>query len=204
MRNDMGNFMPSLGEVIDVLEDKNYVYFTEGNYNLNIVGVRTRTNRPNRFDDFLLLFYRYNGEWIYNMFSITTDPGIYWLERPMNTAGTAILKEGQYRSCYKLGLHRGKYTALVQRNGTVTVIRDFDRDDDLDYNSGREQTGYFGINIHRANKWNRSIQVDRWSAGCQVFADPVQFNAFIDACKRSKEIFGNSFTYTLIHERDFD
>lgn len=198
------NFYPTLERTLAVMENKGYkVFTTDAGFDLNIVGIRTKELQANRFDDFMTVFYRMHGEWIFNAFKCTTDPGAYWLENPMSEMGTAILKEGQYRRGYRLGKHRGKYTALVQNN-PVTVIRDANRDRVLDLTSGREETGSFGINIHRASDRHESIQVDNWSAGCQVLCDPNQYEFFINLCKRGREAFGNSFTYTLLHERDFE
>lgn len=191
-------------EIIDVMEAKGYdVYRNPVGFDLNIVGVRSAGQSANKFDDTAIVFYQQHDEWIYNFFKITTDPGLYWLNNPLSELGTAILKEGQYKGAWKLGLHRGKYQALVQRK-PVTVIRDFDRDGELDYDSGVEETGLFGINLHRANAKRESIQIDKWSAGCQVFCDPFQYEHFINLCKEGRKNFGNSFTYTLLHETDFE
>ena len=120
----------------------------------------------------------------------------------MNPMGTALLKEGQYRGMYELGTHKG-YRALRQK-GPASVIRDFDRDARFDFESGREETGVFGINLHRASRYRESLNVDKWSAGCQVLCDPLQFNYLMEVCEKGKAAFGNSFTYTLLHQRDFD
>ncbi len=202
----MTGFSPNLEDTLAVMEQKGYkVFRNEKGFDLNIVGIRTRELQANRFDDFMTVFYRMNGEWIFNVFKCTTDPGTYWLNKPekMSALGTAILKAGQYRRGYRLGRHRGKYAALVQ-NSPVTVIRDANRDNFLDLDSGTEQTGLFGINIHRASAQRESIQVDRWSAGCQVFCDPNQYAFFLKLCRRGREAFGNSFTYTLLNEKDFN
>jgi hypothetical protein len=97
------------------------------------------------------------------------------------------------------GLHHGKYSALVQ-TGPVTVIRDFNRDNILDYTSGREETGLFGINNHRAVENGRSIMVDKWSAGCQVFEDYYEFEIFMRLVSEAQKNWTPSFTYTLITE----
>jgi hypothetical protein len=197
-------FTPTLEGTLAVMKKKGYrVYANEEGFDLNIVGIRTAELVANRFDDFLTVFYRMHGDWIFNVFKCTTDPGAFYLEHPIGgTMGTAILKEGQYRSSHRIGKHKGKYTALVQ-NSPLTVIRDANRDRVLDLDSGTEQTGMFGINIHRANEFRQSIQVEKWSAGCQVLADPLQFKFLMDICRKGREAFGNSFTYTLVHERDF-
>ena len=44
--------------------------------------------------------------------------------------------------------------------------------------------GLFGINIHRATKWEgkKSTQIDKWSAGCQVIAANDDFKLFMEIC----------------------
>jgi hypothetical protein len=118
----------------------------------------------------------------------------------MNPQGTAILAQGQYVGAYKLGLHRGQYTALVE-SGQVTAIRDYDRDAVLDFANGRTATGTFGINIHHARSNGTTRTVDKYSAGCQVFARFDDFLEFIRLCQRHRELYANSFTYTLIDDR---
>ncbi len=168
-------------------------------YNLNLIGIRADNPVPNSFDDRLFVLWKHNGTWKRKVYAITTDPGTYWLKNPMNVNGTAILKEGQYLGLWALGKHSG-YDALVQVN-PCTVIRDRNRDNRLDYD-GHEETGLFGINLHRANPCGKSKQVDKWSAGCQVFADGREFQSFMRIAKESARIWGNSFTYTLLNERD--
>ncbi|RMF55871.1 MAG: hypothetical protein D6748_14575 [Calditrichaeota bacterium] len=202
----MSTFNPNLESILGVMEHKGYkVYTNESGFDLNIVGIRTKRLIPNRFDDYLTVFYRMHGEWIFNMFNCTTDPGSYWLNNPeqMSSLGTAILKEGNYPKAYRLGRHRGKYVALVQ-NSPLPVVRDPNRDNFLDLDSGREEIGLFGINIHRASAHHESLEVNRWSAGCQVLCDPNQYAFFIKLCRQGQKAFGNSFTYTLLNEKDFD
>jgi hypothetical protein len=65
------------------------------------------------------------------------------------------------------------------------------------------QEGIFGINIHKAGKFvNGSTQIDKWSAGCQVFSKESDFNEFMEICRKARDIWGNSFTYTLIESND--
>jgi hypothetical protein len=189
-----------LAAILQTLTLKRFEIYTRP-YELNIVGVRSDSTVPNRFDDTIHVFYKNdkNG-WVYFNCAVTTDPGTYWLRNPLQQQGTAILKAGQYRDAYQIGLHRGKYEALVQRKA-VTVIRDYDRDAVLDFNNGREVTGMFGINIHRASQNGTTATVDKYSAGCQVFANIQHFSQFIQHCKKHKNLYGNHFTYTLIDAR---
>lgn len=155
--------------------------------------MRTHTWVPNRFDDWVTVFYHTHDKWIFDTFPATTDPGLYFLgeEKVLNDEGTAILKEGQCRTAYKLGRHGGEYRTLVQAR-PVTVIRDFDRDGTLDLETGREETGLFGINIQRArSEGTASTTVGRWSAGGQVLADPRYFDHLIRLCEKGAQHFGN-------------
>jgi hypothetical protein len=190
----------SLQKMKDILRHKGYKLFTRP-YELNIVGLRSKSVFPNRFDDEIHVFYRTsNLKWQYHIFKATTDPGTFWLRQPMQPQGTAILAEGQHLNCYELGLHRGQYLALVQHK-PVTIIRDYNRDAVLDFNNGSTIKGYFGINIHRAQVKGSTKSVDKYSAGCQVFENAKDFELFIGLCQKHKQLYGNQFTYTLIDFR---
>lgn len=192
----------SLTVLLNALRRKGYVVYQRP-YELNIVGVRAANAQPNSFDDTINFFYKDNGgAWQFKSCAATTDPGTYYLNNPMNAdAGTAILKPGQYKNAYAIGLHRDTYEALVQRGGAVTVIRDPDRDAVLDF-GGQEYTGYFGINIHKAKSSGTAQQVDRFSAGCQVFATTSDFDFLMAVSKEHAKRYGNAFTYTLLVEAD--
>jgi hypothetical protein len=172
--------------------------FTRGAFNVNMIAIRSATEQVNSFDDQLHLVYRDDfGQWVDLAFRCTTDPGLYWLEHPIRRDGTAILKCGQYRGAYKIGLHRGSYPALVQRK-PVTVWRDRNKDETIDLVPGSEVTGLFGINIHHAGE--DSQQVDKWSAGCTVIANLNDWSIFWSVINRSADRYGETFTYTLIKE----
>ena len=186
----------------DVYIKKGYAFFDgDKPYNLNIFGIRCATD-TNFFDDLICVAYRSNYlETVVEVFQGTTDPGKYWLEHPMNKDGTAILVEGQYKGVYKIDKHRGKYNALCQRLGKVTVFRDDDKDTKHDLDPETEQSGYYGINIHKSNPYVK--YVDKYSAGCQVFRLDSHFDRLMGLAFKSAEIYGNSFTYTLFNKSDF-
>jgi hypothetical protein len=62
----------------------------------------------------------------------------------------------------------------------------------------------FGINIHRSNPNRESLLNEKWSAGCQVFANPYDFSELLTIIDESARRYGDKFTYTLITENDFD
>ena len=63
-------------------------------FQLNIVGVRANTTVPDKFDDIIYVFYKDDkGKWLGKAYPATTDTGTYWLKNPMNSKGSALLKE---------------------------------------------------------------------------------------------------------------
>ncbi len=194
--------MKALNKMKALFHKKGY-RINELPYQLNIVGVRSPYTTPNRFDDEIHVFFNTDDKgWVYRIFKATTDPGTYWLNNPMSPQGTAILQEGQYIDTYALGMHRGKYLALVQQLNEVIVLRDYNRDAVLDFSTAKPQKGWFGINIHRALVTGKTKSIDRHSAGCQVFEDAADFEAFIKLCMEHRNRHGNKFTYTLIDLRE--
>ena len=75
-------------------------------------------------------------------------------------------------------------------------------DECYDFIEENVHEGIYGINIHRATarKGGKSVQVDKWSAGCQVIAANDDFNLFMDICRKARDVWGNSFTVALIKE----
>jgi len=191
------------------VKEKGYKWFEDNNnkgYDVNIVGVRnseTKGRVTNAFDDCMTISYKIEGEWQFHCFPCTTDPGTHWVENVLNDRGVAILKPGQYRGSHKIRKHQGRYLALGQKKD-VTVYRDNDRDGNYDLDESKTDTGLFGINIHRATSraGGKSTRVDKWSAGCQVIADNDDWTAFMKIMRKARNIWGNSFTYTLIESKD--
>lgn len=190
----------------EYFKKKNYCYFDKGKYNLNIIGIRNKNHKvTNKFDDALVLIYKINIDSKERkvIFPITTDAGLTYMETPITTKGTAILVPNQYRGCFQIGKHQNKYTALVQRK-PVSVYRDRNKDLTYDMNDNTIETGMFGINIHRSNPYYASQKIDKYSAGCQVFQNPYDFNSFMKLCEKQRALYGNSFTYTLLTQEELE
>lgn len=172
------------------LKKLGYKWFTEGDYNLNIIGIRnssTGNKVTNAFDDYIVVAYKLNGVWGVKMWPCTVDNG----------GGSARVVPGQYTGSHAIGLHQGKYEALRQV-APLTVERDYTKDGV--YNPLKKETGVFGINIHKAGA--DSVQVNNWSEGCQVFKRSADFAAFMIIAKKAAALHGNRFTYTLIESKD--
>jgi hypothetical protein len=195
-------------QIEETLRSKGYKYFTsDKGFDVNIVGIRnssTKDRVTNAFDDLVTISYKTpEGDWIYNEYGATTDPGTHWVENVLNKDGVAILKPGQYRGSHKIRLHQGKYEALGQQK-PVKVYRDNNKDGKYDLLEENVHEGIYGINIHRATakSGGTSTRVDKWSAGCQVIAKNSDFKEFMEICHKAKDVWGNSFTYTLIESND--
>jgi hypothetical protein len=93
-------------------------------------------------------------------------------------------------------MHNGKYQALCQRLGNVSVYRDNNKDKIQDEKV--IDSGMFGINIHRSSIYKDPTYVDYFSEGCQVFRYNANFVEFMKIINKAKDVFGNKFTYTLI------
>ena len=166
---------------------KGYAFFERGRLNLNLIGIRHSDYASNGFDDVLCCAYMDPvGVKRVEHWPATTDPGWHWLQKEfMNPKGCAVLVPGQYR-------------CLVQVK-PLKVWRDRNRDRTLDHASPDE--GMFGIHIHKAGE--ASVQVDRWSAGCQVLARRADFLRMMELYDASAKLYGPRVTYTLLTERDF-
>jgi hypothetical protein len=139
-----------------------------------------------------------SGVWQYFEWNNTTDPGKKGVQQFHNSKGVARLVPGQYRKVYVIDKHLNKYEALCQRNGSVTVYRDGNKD--LIFETAVKDTGWFGINIHKAGI--DSTWVENWSEGCQVFKRVKDFEQFMAICRKAAKIHGNKFTYTLLESTD--
>lgn len=195
-------------QIEKTMASKDYKYFTGGDYDVNIIGIRnsdTKGRVTNAFDDCVTISYKVDNEWNFHCYKATTDPGSHWEKNILNKKGVAILKPDQYRGSHKLRLHAGKYLALGQQK-PVKVYRDNNRDGKYDLIEEKVDEGLFGINIHRATgrSGGKSIRVDKWSAGCQVIASNDDWHQFLDICQTAREIWGNSFTYTLLESKDVE
>lgn len=189
------------------VKSKGYTWFNDDNnktYDVNIVGVRNshpsiKNKVTNVFDDCLTISYKdESGNWQFYCWNATTDPGKKGVQQFHNKKGVARLVPNQYRGVWKIDKHQGKYDALCQRLGEVTVWRDANKD--LIFEEKVTDTGVFGINIHKAGQ--DSQWVENWSEGCQVFKRVKDFDVFMSICKKAAKIHGNKFTYTLLESND--
>lgn len=182
------------------VKSKGYKYFENGDYNMNVIGIRNSgvgNKVTDLFDDWLTLSFKIDGVWQFYIWNATTDPGKAPMLKGNNGTGTARVVPGQYPGSHFIGLHRGKYEALKQK-ANLKVYRDADKDSE--YDTDKITEGVYGINIHKAGQDSKIIST--WSEGCQVFKRVKDFDVFMKLCKKAAKLHGNSFTYTLIESKD--
>jgi len=159
------------------------------NYPIVIIGIRgyylNTLGQPGRndrgiYDDAIFI----DTEQVTAAFNANTDPTGYRKGTGFGkTKGLATLKPGLWMA-HKFGLHKGKYLALVQRMSTVTVVRDGTPD--------YEDTGYFGINIHKGGLKSTN------SEGCQTI-HPTQWDSFVTLAKdQAVRYFGAEWNKVVI------
>ncbi|MCA0448004.1 MAG: hypothetical protein LCH54_17440 [Bacteroidetes bacterium] len=148
-------------------------------YYLKTMGDPVANNRG-IYDDVLFI----DSPQVTAVFNANTDPSHFRKGRGSGKEkGIARLKPGLYNA-HCLDLHKNKYLALVQRLGEVTVIRDGEPD--------YEETGYFGVNIHKGGYTTTS------SLGCQTI-HPDKWDSFISTVKdQSVRYFGKKWDKTVI------
>ena len=201
---ELGNPEAVIQDLQNLFTQKGYVWDPE----FNLVGIRSLPQVNNKFTDYLVVTFVQNGvSRVYRMI-MTTVPGydrgqtIFY-----GTQGRAVMKEGQYIDAYGVGLHAGKYTALVNRDGKryPDFFRDVNGDGILDISSPPSvlnENKLVGLNIH-STRFNSSpfSNVYNWSEGCQVIQWWQNFKhmmAIVNALGRKL------YDYTLINSNDIN
>jgi hypothetical protein len=169
---------------------KGYHWFDD---KVNIVGVRTKDQTPDKFNDFITISYK--GE--FHCFEATTEPGVYWLKNPMRVTGTFVLPTGQWIDHWGFGIHH-TYEALVLK-GLIAGWRDNNKDNLVNPDKSKVYSDGQAVNIHHAHENIIQSVIDKYSAGCQVIRKFSDWLIFFGICKASKQEF---FSYTLIEEND--
>jgi hypothetical protein len=186
---------------------KGYKFYDTGAYNINLFGIRNKDlSVVDEFND--IIGVAYLDEFLNKqclIFQGTTKPGLTYLKDKLgNEEGTAILCEGQFTKCWFIDKHnKGKeheHDAYRQRGeGVFKVWRDKDKDGQFDL-SGTVYTDVQFLNGHTTRDFD-IYKVGGFSAACQVIQDDKEHQVWVSVGKRSAELYGNCFTYTLFRQQ---
>lgn len=190
----------TLDDVFELYEYSTYPLFTNGDYNLNIFGIRNPKGRADEFDDVLGILYKKRGIWELFQMKATTDPGVYYMKNPMVADGCGILAEGFYKGMWKTGYFHG-VKCLIQK-GVIQYYRDNNRDliHDLDTKTLKSGGAEIGCFMH-PHFQNVQIAKQVWnsSAMCQVPKSNNDFQVFMGIVEKAIPLFGDSFSYSLFN-----
>ena len=194
-------FKPTITQIRAVLAKKKFRFFDGVKpYDLNIIGIRSKSNVVNIFNETLAIIYRDESKDQHiDYFRYTTKAGMHYLQNPLHPDGCAILVEGQYLGAMKKRKHRGKYYALCQAK-PMPFYRDSNKDSQHDF-SGKTYLKNIGLNIHQESPSRMTKVIGKYSAGCGVIQ--ARFEYFMFLINQGIKHWGNKFTYTLINEKDF-
>ena len=166
--------------------------------NLWIIGVRSKEDVFNEFDD---KFYIFKGTEFVKVLTGTTncgDRGLLGFFK-YGAKGAATLKADYWHHrMWSYGLHRGKMRALRQVRPTA-MYRDNNLDKQVD-EIGTATNELVGINFHTTstNKLTKAINkfINGHSLGCQVVNNPKEYYEIIDLFRGQ-----TSVTYCLLKEK---
>ena len=195
-------------EIKKTVEDKGFVFFDKGDYNLNFMWYRNDLIADNHFSDDLYVAYKANGiEQVLNV-KCTTIPGLRGsLYNPITVAGitgTAIIKEGQYRSAWKFIDSYTQFSTypFFQQIKTIDYYRDGNKDNIID-EVNEQDNRLFGTHWHRMSnvgdkRMIESFEINNWSLGC-MGSPIVEWDKVIELTRTAiKHGQGNIFTGTII------
>ena len=201
------NRKTSLAErVIRYMISQGYqVFIGKGNYNIvyiegmNLDG-KPNKNEPNKFNDLRLAIEVIDGKpRIVKKWEATTEPEIYYTDRPQDVMGAFRIKPGQY-TAWEIGYHWGNggdaQEALVQTkpiSGYRDLYKTYKRE-------GKIYTGLYDINQHHGNNLPLD-DIGFYGAGCLVGRTSAGHQEFLELLKsdiRYKKNPNFVFTTTLI------
>lgn len=196
--------------IVKYMQTKKYQIF-QGIKKYNIVYIEgmnadgtLNSDPPNYFNDRRMVIQIVDGvPAMVGNWEATTEPGFRYTDRPMNPAGAARIKFGQYKA-WQVGIHGtgDRHEALIQTGGEITVHRDLNKD--YQRVGDKTDTGYFAVNQH----WGYDLphnNVYYASAGCLVGRMRQGHREFMSLIKQDQRYRENDryiFYTTVIYGQD--
>ena len=176
------------------VEKNNMIFFDKGNFNLNYIWVRNDLIADNHFTDDLFVAYKENTvEKVLNI-KVTTIPGLKGsLFNPTTVegvTGTAIIKEGQYRSAWEFRDTEDEFShyPYFKQIKNIDYYRDGDKDNIIDEVQEQDDK-IFGTQWHKMSNVGdkrkiEDFEVNNWSLGC-MGAPVIEWDKVIELMRKS-------------------
>lgn len=212
--------MDTIDDIREVLHSKGFVFFENGDYNLNLIAVRENDIFENTFSDTFYCVYKHLGQWQMLKLPWTTLAGTLGFggeQNPLSGVqtgtgvdGVAIILEGQYRRSLKWISNGWRYPFVKY----LKQIKPFKylRDNNRDYRINRNTKVYEGIyhtHLHPMSPtglFSKFVNYfgSPWSQGCMGSPEPEfkKLEKLIELAIRVRPDLGNEFTLTVLH-RDY-
>lgn len=162
-----------------------------------ILGVQSKEDRFNEFDD---MFYLFKGTKLITKTTGTTNAGLTGLQNynKYTSKGCAVIKTNEwYQDLWKFGYHKGKMPSLKQIN-PILFYRDWNKNKKVE-EYGTLYEDLIGINFHTVTYQGRVSLIQKliggWSVGCQVLNNVQEYYKILDLVKHQPSI-----DYCLIKE----
>lgn len=132
---------------------------------------------------------------------------------PNGQRGLTILAPSQYVDVYYIDTKFGAPAMLTIKGAKQMVWYDNDYINLKQFkpfnfkNPDTKGTvnGNFELGIHKAYQGTKlGKKVSNYSYGSQCFCDEESLKEFFELCKKHKDLYGNTFTYTLATKKDWD
>jgi len=176
--------------------------FDERHLACNIFGIRNKENVVDAFNDIIGMAQLdiIANKPIIHLYAGTTDPGSAFLnDKLMNEEGTFIMAPGFYPNIWAIGMHAGKYEALIQARAGFKGWRDKNKDGKIDM-TGPLYTDAAGVDHHTTNFLTDAEKVGPYSAGCQVVQHHNDFLNLMPLYHIHYQKYGGLFSYALFAE----
>lgn len=198
----------SYQKVQQVYNQKGFKFFDNGVFNVNLFFIREDNVFENTLSDTMGICYLddNNRQQVLTTPATTkagVSPMVFNKALTPNAEGIAVVKPGYYPSTWQFTDSYVGWLAYpyFQQVKPITVMRD-GVDDGVIHDSV-EDTGLFGINIHRmGNVGIINSILGNWSEGCMGTYEPY-LKTYLPIIREAVKRYGNLFSVAVFEKADF-
>lgn len=202
----------SIQIIQDIFKEKNFPFFTQGDFNTNFVFLRKTNRFTNNLDDEIRIIFKEADVWTEIVLPFSTKAGVFYgktgIFDPVSykgIKGIAVVKEGFYKSAYKFVDSKWNWLQYpyFELQGELDVLRDNTLDLEINYNSVSQRVGKESqIQIHRVgNIGVFEKKVFNYSIGCLTTPTPY-LDVMCNVARESIKLWGNNFSIALLEEKN--